>query len=43
MPRHFYLSLTKQFPAHQAPLQIHAAMLALDTFQEQHGRLPNIR
>uniref|UniRef100_A0A671UIB1 Ubiquitin-like modifier-activating enzyme 6 n=1 Tax=Sparus aurata TaxID=8175 RepID=A0A671UIB1_SPAAU len=32
-----------QFPAHQAPLQIHAAMLALDTFQEQHGRLPNIR
>uniref|UniRef100_A0A8C4ISD5 Ubiquitin-like modifier-activating enzyme 6 n=1 Tax=Dicentrarchus labrax TaxID=13489 RepID=A0A8C4ISD5_DICLA len=28
--------------AHQAPLQIHAAMLALDTFQEQHSRLPNI-
>uniref|UniRef100_A0A665WRI0 E1 ubiquitin-activating enzyme n=1 Tax=Echeneis naucrates TaxID=173247 RepID=A0A665WRI0_ECHNA len=25
----------------EAPLQIHAAMLALDTFQEQHGRLPN--
>uniref|UniRef100_A0AAQ5Y247 E1 ubiquitin-activating enzyme n=1 Tax=Amphiprion ocellaris TaxID=80972 RepID=A0AAQ5Y247_AMPOC len=25
-----------------APLQIHAAMLALDTFQEQHSRLPNI-
>ncbi|GLD66426.1 ubiquitin-like modifier-activating enzyme 6, partial [Lates japonicus] len=24
-----------------APLQIHAAMLALDTFQEQHSRLPN--
>ncbi|KAG8014818.1 Ubiquitin-like modifier-activating enzyme 6, partial [Nibea albiflora] len=26
----------------EAPLQIHAAMLALDTFQEQHSRLPNI-
>uniref|UniRef100_A0A8K9VBV4 Ubiquitin-activating enzyme E1 C-terminal domain-containing protein n=1 Tax=Oncorhynchus mykiss TaxID=8022 RepID=A0A8K9VBV4_ONCMY len=25
-----------------APLQIHAAMLALDAFQEQHNRLPNI-
>uniref|UniRef100_A0A669CPF6 Ubiquitin-like modifier-activating enzyme 6 n=1 Tax=Oreochromis niloticus TaxID=8128 RepID=A0A669CPF6_ORENI len=24
-----------------APLQIHAGMLALDTFQEQHSRLPN--
>lgn len=26
----------------EAPLQIHVAMLALDTFQEQHSRLPNI-
>uniref|UniRef100_A0A3P8UXM3 Ubiquitin-like modifier-activating enzyme 6 n=1 Tax=Cynoglossus semilaevis TaxID=244447 RepID=A0A3P8UXM3_CYNSE len=26
----------------EAPLQIHAAMLALDAFQEQHSRLPNI-
>uniref|UniRef100_A0A3Q3L5N7 E1 ubiquitin-activating enzyme n=1 Tax=Labrus bergylta TaxID=56723 RepID=A0A3Q3L5N7_9LABR len=25
-----------------APLQIHAAMLALDTFQEQHSRIPNV-
>uniref|UniRef100_H2SK81 E1 ubiquitin-activating enzyme n=1 Tax=Takifugu rubripes TaxID=31033 RepID=H2SK81_TAKRU len=28
--------------ATSAPLQIHAAMLALDTFQEEHNRLPNI-
>ncbi|KAF6733854.1 Ubiquitin-like modifier-activating enzyme 6 [Oryzias melastigma] len=26
----------------EAPLHIHAAMLALDAFQEKHGRLPNI-
>uniref|UniRef100_A0A671UDF8 Ubiquitin-like modifier-activating enzyme 6 n=1 Tax=Sparus aurata TaxID=8175 RepID=A0A671UDF8_SPAAU len=35
--------LTPDFSKPEAPLQIHAAMLALDTFQEQHGRLPNIR
>ncbi|XP_036962389.1 ubiquitin-like modifier-activating enzyme 6 [Acanthopagrus latus] len=34
--------LTPDFSKPEAPLQIHAAMLALDTFQEQHGRLPNI-
>ncbi|XP_061762844.1 ubiquitin-like modifier-activating enzyme 6 isoform X1 [Nerophis ophidion] len=33
--------LTPDFSKPQAPLQIHAAMLALDTFQEQHNRLPN--
>lgn len=26
----------------EAPLQIHSAMLALENFQEQHSRLPNI-
>lgn len=26
----------------QVPLQLHAIMLALDAFLEQHGRLPNI-
>uniref|UniRef100_A0A674MRB7 Ubiquitin-like modifier-activating enzyme 6 n=1 Tax=Takifugu rubripes TaxID=31033 RepID=A0A674MRB7_TAKRU len=35
--KHIFLN-----PSHQAPLQIHAAMLALDTFQEEHNRLPNI-
>ncbi|KAG7238375.1 hypothetical protein INR49_030882 [Caranx melampygus] len=34
--------LTPDFSKPDAPLQIHAAMLALDTFQEQHSRLPNI-
>lgn len=34
--------LTPDFSKPEAPLQIHAAMLALDTFQEQHSRLPNI-
>ncbi|XP_076027230.1 ubiquitin-like modifier-activating enzyme 6 [Genypterus blacodes] len=34
--------LTADFSKPEAPLQIHAAMLALDTFQEQHSRLPNI-
>ncbi|KAI3353250.1 hypothetical protein L3Q82_019783, partial [Scortum barcoo] len=34
--------LTPDFSKPEAPLQIHAAMLALDNFQEQHGRLPNI-
>ncbi|KAM9819468.1 ubiquitin-like modifier-activating enzyme 6 isoform 1-T2 [Syngnathus typhle] len=33
--------LTPDFSKPEAPLQIHAAMLALDTFQEQHNRLPN--
>lgn len=33
--------LTPDFSKPEAPLQIHAAMLALDTFQEQHSRLPN--
>ncbi|KAF3687627.1 Ubiquitin-like modifier-activating enzyme 6 [Channa argus] len=33
--------LTPDFSKPQAPLQIHAAMLALDSFQEQHSRLPN--
>ncbi|KAM3624083.1 uncharacterized protein V6R79_018735 [Siganus canaliculatus] len=32
--------LTPDFSKPEAPLQIHAAMLALDTFQEQQGRLP---
>ncbi|KAM9856984.1 ubiquitin-like modifier-activating enzyme 6 [Aulostomus maculatus] len=34
--------LTPDFSKPEAPLQIHAAMLALDTFHEQHSRLPNI-
>uniref|UniRef100_A0A8C7JUU8 Ubiquitin like modifier activating enzyme 6 n=1 Tax=Oncorhynchus kisutch TaxID=8019 RepID=A0A8C7JUU8_ONCKI len=34
--------LTPDFSKPEAPLQIHAAMLALDAFQEQHNRLPNI-
>uniref|UniRef100_A0A3B4ZBP3 E1 ubiquitin-activating enzyme n=1 Tax=Seriola lalandi dorsalis TaxID=1841481 RepID=A0A3B4ZBP3_SERLL len=34
--------LTPDFSKPEAPPQIHAAMLALDTFQEQHSRLPNI-
>lgn len=34
--------LTPDFSKPEAPLQIHAAMLALDSFQEQNGRLPNI-
>ncbi|XP_074544060.1 ubiquitin-like modifier-activating enzyme 6 [Halichoeres trimaculatus] len=34
--------LIPDFSKPEAPLQIHAAMLALDTFQEQHSRLPNI-
>lgn len=44
----FCMNLSEGFPAMffeftpQAPLQIHAAMLALDSFQEQNGRLPNI-
>ncbi|XP_029000723.1 ubiquitin-like modifier-activating enzyme 6 [Betta splendens] len=33
--------LTPDFSKPEAPLQIHAAMLALDAFQEQHSRLPN--
>ncbi|XP_034714026.1 ubiquitin-like modifier-activating enzyme 6 [Etheostoma cragini] len=33
--------LTPDLSKPEAPLQIHAAMLALDTFQEQHSRLPN--
>ncbi|KAA8594866.1 hypothetical protein FQN60_012001 [Etheostoma spectabile] len=33
--------LTPDFSKPEAPLQIHAAMLALDNFQEQHNRLPN--
>ncbi|XP_028832160.1 ubiquitin-like modifier-activating enzyme 6 isoform X2 [Denticeps clupeoides] len=34
--------LTPDFSKPDAPLQIHATMLALDSFQEQHSRLPNI-
>ncbi|XP_017263438.1 ubiquitin-like modifier-activating enzyme 6 [Kryptolebias marmoratus] len=34
--------LIPDFSKPEAPLQIHAAMLALDRFQEQHCRLPNI-
>ncbi|CAG11186.1 unnamed protein product, partial [Tetraodon nigroviridis] len=34
--------LTPDLSKPEAPLQIHAAMLALDAFQEQHNRLPNI-
>ncbi|CAL8331686.1 unnamed protein product [Merluccius merluccius] len=34
--------LIPDFSKPEAPLQIHAAMLALDTFQEQQGRMPNI-
>uniref|UniRef100_UPI00398E3D27 ubiquitin-like modifier-activating enzyme 6 n=1 Tax=Pristiophorus japonicus TaxID=55135 RepID=UPI00398E3D27 len=34
--------LTVDFSKPEAPLQIHTAMLALDRFQEQHKRLPNI-
>lgn len=33
--------LTPDLSKPEAPLQIHAAMLALDAFQEQHSRLPN--
>ncbi|KAF7666213.1 hypothetical protein LDENG_00114640 [Lucifuga dentata] len=33
--------LTPDFSKPEAPLQTHAAMLALDNFQEHHGRLPN--
>ncbi|XP_061687020.1 ubiquitin-like modifier-activating enzyme 6 isoform X2 [Syngnathoides biaculeatus] len=33
--------LTPDFSKPEAPQQIHAAMLALDAFQEQHNRLPN--
>uniref|UniRef100_A0A667YQ29 Ubiquitin like modifier activating enzyme 6 n=1 Tax=Myripristis murdjan TaxID=586833 RepID=A0A667YQ29_9TELE len=33
--------LTPDFSKPEAPLQIHTAMLALDSFQEQHSRLPN--
>uniref|UniRef100_A0A8C2W878 Ubiquitin-like modifier-activating enzyme 6 n=1 Tax=Cyclopterus lumpus TaxID=8103 RepID=A0A8C2W878_CYCLU len=33
--------LTPDFSKPEAPLQIHAAMMALDTFQEQLSRLPN--
>uniref|UniRef100_A0A667Y7U3 Ubiquitin like modifier activating enzyme 6 n=1 Tax=Myripristis murdjan TaxID=586833 RepID=A0A667Y7U3_9TELE len=32
--------LTPDFSKPEAPLQIHTAMLALDSFQEQHSRLP---
>ncbi|CAJ0966813.1 unnamed protein product [Ranitomeya imitator] len=35
--------LIADFSKLEAPLSIHAAMLALDHFQEKHGRLPNIR
>ncbi|KAG5848075.1 ubiquitin-like modifier-activating enzyme 6 [Anguilla rostrata] len=34
--------LTPDFSKPEAPLQIHAALLALDSFQEQHHRLPNV-
>ncbi|XP_040892597.1 ubiquitin-like modifier-activating enzyme 6 [Toxotes jaculatrix] len=34
--------LTPDLSKPEAPLQIHAAMLALDAFQEQHSRLPNV-
>ncbi|KAM8842012.1 ubiquitin-like modifier-activating enzyme 6 [Synchiropus picturatus] len=34
--------LTPDFSKPEAPLQIHVAMLALDTFQEQNRRLPHI-
>ncbi|KAM4603949.1 ubiquitin-like modifier-activating enzyme 6 isoform 2-T2 [Polymixia lowei] len=34
--------VTPDFSKPEAPLQIHAAMLALDAFQEQKNRLPNI-
>ncbi|XP_067839513.1 ubiquitin-like modifier-activating enzyme 6 isoform X2 [Heptranchias perlo] len=34
--------LIVDFSKPEAPLQIHTAMLALDRFQEQHKRLPNI-
>uniref|UniRef100_A0A3B5RDU7 Ubiquitin-like modifier-activating enzyme 6 n=1 Tax=Xiphophorus maculatus TaxID=8083 RepID=A0A3B5RDU7_XIPMA len=34
--------ITFLFSTHQAPLQIHAAMQALDNFQVKHCRLPNI-
>ncbi|XP_007890173.1 ubiquitin-like modifier-activating enzyme 6 isoform X2 [Callorhinchus milii] len=34
--------LIVDFSKPEAPLQIHTAMLALDMFQEQHKRLPNI-
>ncbi|XP_023668301.2 ubiquitin-like modifier-activating enzyme 6 isoform X1 [Paramormyrops kingsleyae] len=32
--------LIPDFSKSEAPLQIHAALLALDSFQQQHGRLP---
>ncbi|XP_077131089.1 ubiquitin-like modifier-activating enzyme 6 [Ranitomeya variabilis] len=35
--------LIADFSKLEAPLSIHVAMLALDHFQEKHGRLPNIR
>ncbi|XP_068606658.1 ubiquitin-like modifier-activating enzyme 6 [Brachionichthys hirsutus] len=34
--------LTPDLSKPEAPLQIHAAMLALETFQERHARFPNI-
>uniref|UniRef100_A0A8C5ICD4 Ubiquitin-like modifier-activating enzyme 6 n=1 Tax=Gouania willdenowi TaxID=441366 RepID=A0A8C5ICD4_GOUWI len=34
--------LIPDFSKPEAPQQIHVAMLALETFQEQHSRLPNI-
>ncbi|XP_056620509.1 ubiquitin-like modifier-activating enzyme 6 isoform X1 [Triplophysa dalaica] len=34
--------LTPDFSKPEVPLQLHAIMLALDAFLEQHGRLPNI-
>ncbi|KAG7458825.1 hypothetical protein MATL_G00224740 [Megalops atlanticus] len=34
--------LTPDFSKPEAPLQVHAALLALDSFQEQHHRLPNV-
>ncbi|KAB5518536.1 hypothetical protein PHYPO_G00167190 [Pangasianodon hypophthalmus] len=34
--------LIPDFSKPEAPLQIHAIMIALDVFQEQHNRLPNI-
>lgn len=35
--------LSADFSKPEAPLNIHTAILALDHFQEMHGRLPNIR
>lgn len=34
--------LIPDFSKPEAPLQIHSAMLALDIFQDQHSRLPNV-